>query len=762
MKSVQGKSVRYALGLVLALACVAVVALPMLAAAGEVNQSKELGGTDIPMDVAASNADYGADQLADARLGAQAVTAEQLQELVNQAKDAMNGVVRSDDGNGLDVGARYVFSETYDTLERNIAEVDRFLAAPDSENYGEWYESLSGYLNAFNEAIQTKSAENNQPSGPDVVDTNDISHGSFYYDLNQLLTVSSSGEVEEPKFNGSYYDGSSERRLVQNKDFKIIRYRSVATGQEMKKLTEPGQYVAIVEGIAPYTGQAESVAFWVYDKSYLQLSEARCDPEYYAYTGDVVTPTVTVTLDGVTLTQGVDYRIHITQNQGGRDVEVLPVEQGRYNVTIKAIEGGKYAGEVDAHFSIVSPNNLAFATITDASGSNRATYAWNNGEPVVPNVIVTAADGVTVLEEGVHYDLMYQRVLDNDYDPNHITENTSRFAAVTDEGAYWVYAVAKQGGGYAGECRSTFYVAKSENDLTRAVITPNTPPNPLVLQYTGESLQDAVDQATTVTLDGEQLKSGEHYRVAVPAGRHGRDISGVPGMHTAHIIGSASANVSGKYYGVIDRPYFVATADAPAPNVREDLATGVKAAGALISSLSTNQEEGWVTLESAKPTGAAIEQEAQAVLKAAEAAGAKNVQVFDVKLAFVQTGEDGAQTSQNLTESLDGLTLSFPVDAQYNGMTATITQIHDGKALPAKTATVSNGAVSTDVDSLSQFVIVVSDNQDSQASPAATKPTKSDLANTGDMVLSTAVCGLIVVAMAAAGALVLSRRRSER
>ena len=331
---------------------------------------------------------------------------------------------------------------------------------------------------------------------------------------------------------------------------------------------------------------------------------------------------------------------------------------------------------------------MAFGSLEIADGA-LTVYPWT-GSSVEPNVVVKDAEG-NVLTEGVDYQLRYRST----------ARSSEMVDSVSDEGDYSVSA--KGIGSYSsgiifsavGAYGDQFSIAKPEHDLTQATVT-----GPATYTYAdGGSMEDVL--TPVVTLGGVQLSPETDYYLFYS--KAGWDGSGELGSHTVQVYGKTTDGVK-TYYGSCEYSYEVVSEQPDEPTAtrtRVDEATGVTATGDVIAEKSSDGNQ--VKLTVTKPTGDDVEAAAADAKAAAEKAGALTADVYDVTLDVLDA--DG-EVAEHLTSGFS-LALTFPVDPKYNGYTATITQVHDGVALASKTATVANGAVSTDVDCLSQFVVSV-------------------------------------------------------
>ena len=176
------------------------------------------------------------------------------------------------------------------------------------------------------------------------------------------------------------------------------------------------------------------------------------------YTGNAITQSPVVKLDGKTLVNGTDY--YVTYNVGSANVNVGPV--------IVTIHGkGNYTGEYNTHFNI-TPRTITESMITLSPES--FTY---NGTLQKPSV--TVKNGDVWLAQGKDYALTNE--------------------GGTAAGDYTVTVSAATNGNYTGTAAKTYQIKKQP--ISSAVVTAT----PASYIYDGSAKEPAV----TVTLDGQEL-----------------------------------------------------------------------------------------------------------------------------------------------------------------------------------------------------------------------------------------------------------------
>ena len=181
------------------------------------------------------------------------------------------------------------------------------------------------------------------------------------------------GSAIEPGVTVTAADGTV---LVEGEDYTV----------EYADNTDVGTGTATITGIGNYSGTA-SVEFAI-EAADLSGAVVSTESDSYDYTGEAIEATVTVSLNGEELVEGVDYTVAYGDN----------VEAGTASVTISGI--GNYEGTASGSFTIEA------AGLSDATLSLEADSCEYTGEAIEPAVTLTAADG-TVLVEGEDYTVEY-------------------------------------------------------------------------------------------------------------------------------------------------------------------------------------------------------------------------------------------------------------------------------------------------------------------------------------------------------------------
>lgn len=256
------------------------------------------------------------------------------------------------------------------------------------------------------------------------------------------------------------------------------------------------------EGTAVAVGSAVTLYFYAAADAPattdISAATVTVTPSPATYTGEAVTPAVTVTIaaaDGstATLAEGVDYAVAYSNN-----IE-LTTPENPATVTVTGV--GAYSGIATATFQIIQPA----ATTTDLAQAGFsiapiATQAYT-GAAVTPAVTLS---GPSTLVEGQDYVVSFA---------DNVGPGT---AAVAVTGA----------GAYTGTLSATFLI---QADISQAEVSGLSP-----LPYTGAALTPS----PVVTLAGQTLEAGTDYDIA-----YANNVN----------VGTATITITGKgsYSGVL-------------------------------------------------------------------------------------------------------------------------------------------------------------------------------------------------------------------
>lgn len=247
---------------------------------------------------------------------------------------------------------------------------------------------------------------------------------------------------------------------------------------QLRDNVEVGQGMVVVTGVetAGYTGTVEhpfTIVPGDAEPVQIQGTDVWMEGSEFAYTGQPITPQITVTVEGKPLTQDTDYTVTYENN----------VEPGAALALVQGI--GEYTGTVDMPFSILAPQEpeqppVELTKENVALAGSRFAYT---GKPVTPEVTVTVS-GKT-LEAGSDYTVHYQ---DNEKPGE---------AAVTVEGK----------GGYTGKVTLTFVIFVQPEITKGDGVTWRQKSNKDLSFTTNQS-----GQPTAVAVDGKKLAQ-ESYSV---------------------------------------------------------------------------------------------------------------------------------------------------------------------------------------------------------------------------------------------------------
>ena len=281
------------------------------------------------------------------------------------------------------------------------------------------------------------------------------------------------------EYENCKYDGTAKKPKVTIKDSRSAIYHN--TANELTEGTDftvsylnntaAGQATVSIKGKGNYKGNTNRTFTISNEATLIDIGQATVNVANASYTGSAVKPKVTVTYNGITLTEGTDYNLSYSNN----------INIGTGKVTVNGI--GKYSGSKNEDFSI-SKKNLNDATIQIAVG--KAVY--NYGHKVAfPNVTVTdTASGKTLSEE-------------TDY-----TIQNEQYGSIVGD-RYTFEIVAKDNSNYTGSRIGTYSIEPLDVSQTARVQLAQTE-----YEYTGVAFTPDV---TSVTVNGNTLTKGQDYTV---------------------------------------------------------------------------------------------------------------------------------------------------------------------------------------------------------------------------------------------------------
>ena len=279
------------------------------------------------------------------------------------------------------------------------------------------------------------------------IDTNQApgyfsTHDIEYYSFSSILDQTYTGEEITP--NVTVTKGSTT--LVKDEDYEVSYSNN----------TNVGTAAVTITGIGNYTGEKE-LTFKINPISLTGATIENIGNQ--TYTGEEITPNVTVTKGSTTLVKDEDYEVSYSNN----------TNVGTATVTITGI--GNYTGEKQKTFTI-NPTSIEEATI-----GNIDDQAYT-GEEITPSITVTK--GSTTLVKDTDYELEYE---DN-----------------IEPGAATVIITGI--GNYTGEKQKTFVISSNIED---AVVTGLEGP----FEYTGEEIEPEL----TLTFYGKELVEDTDYEL---------------------------------------------------------------------------------------------------------------------------------------------------------------------------------------------------------------------------------------------------------
>lgn len=297
---------------------------------------------------------------------------------------------------------------------------------------------------------------------------------------------------------------------------------------DMQKLTDPNDFSVewrdnVAAGTATYTVRAlpqselyTGTYVGTFNITKLDVAKATISVADQLYTGKPLTPEVTVTVDGQTLTAGSDYTVEYVNNTS------------RGTATVKVEGKGSCEGTATATFTIGNRLKLSQAQVAPIADQ------LYTGSAVTPKPVVTL-NGKTLVE-GTDYTLSY-------------SNNTQ---VSTDTSLAKVTVTGKNGTYYAGSSTSaTFKIVKTRDiSVAQAAEIPDQ-------VYTGQPITPTV----SITYDGKQLTQGTDYTV-----EYRRNIkAGAPA--TAVAIGK------GTFEGQLEVPFNIVVKNGEVARVGEGAET---------------------------------------------------------------------------------------------------------------------------------------------------------------------------------------------
>lgn len=281
------------------------------------------------------------------------------------------------------------------------------------------------------------------------------------------------------EYENCKYDGTAKKPKVTIKDSRSAIYHN--TANELTEGTDftvsylnntaAGQATVSIKGKGNYKGNTNRTFTISNEATLIDIGQATVNVANASYTGSAVKPKVTVTYNGITLTEGTDYNLSYSNN----------INIGTGKVTVNGI--GRYSGSKNEDFSI-SKKNLNDATIQIAVG--KAVY--NYGKTVdFPSITVKDTVSGKALSAGTDFTI----------------ENEQYGSNVGNQ--YTFEIVAAKDSNYTGSKTGTYSIEPLDVSQTARVQLAQTE-----YEYTGAAFKPDV---TSVTVNGNTLIKGQDYTV---------------------------------------------------------------------------------------------------------------------------------------------------------------------------------------------------------------------------------------------------------
>lgn len=370
------------------------------------------------------------------------------------------------------------------------------------------------------------------------------------YNINSRVPILTDGApISDPSIDAYLYDDNGFLvELVQNRDFRIAGYRDGDGNVLEGAPSEPGNYVAIVEGIGDYFGEQDVwIEVW---NPYDIGSFSAWVSGYVVSTGEPVEePCMEVVRFGdeglpeSRLVQNRDFHVKGYEDSNGSALEGAPWEPGEYRVILEGI--GDYFGEISVYLPVENSKDLRFARVD----LEEHEYQYTS-EAVSLALTVTAYDG-SLLREGEHYRVVF--FANDDYDRSH------PLPEVPSEVGDYVFAVeAIEDGEYTGTAGDSWHFAiYDEFDLSTngwASISGSLRVDGRdVFLYAGESITPSV----YVFANGDY--GAEGFRRLVEGVDYELSYAGNVGPFDGETEATATVTGIGKYHGSLTESFTIVT-----------------------------------------------------------------------------------------------------------------------------------------------------------------------------------------------------------
>lgn len=232
----------------------------------------------------------------------------------------------------------------------------------------------------------------------------------------------------------------------------------------------------------------------------------------YTYTGLAITPTVSVSVNGKTLTYGKDYTVSYSNNKN------ISTQYSKARVTINAIHDSGYIGSVSQEFTIAG-KSMYGCTASFAGGISSSDY---KGTVVKPTIIVK--DGYyTTLREYTDYTVSYKDA------------SGKVVSSMKEAGTYTVVITGK--GNYSGELTLAYTITGKDISYYNVTLNKDS------VKATGSSQKPTV---TSVKYGSTALKSTD-YSVSYQNSL-GQTVTSMSAPGTYKVVVTGKGGYSGSTY----------------------------------------------------------------------------------------------------------------------------------------------------------------------------------------------------------------------
>ena len=374
-------------------------------------------------------------------------------------------------------------------------------------------------------------------------DANDIGNGKYSYVITSGSYHSGvegyTGEPIAPVLAVCTWR-SGDDQLREGVDYVFRAWRDADHRDLEGAPTDIGTYYVVFDGIGDYTGALEC-ELRIVDPADIGSglytaweSGEDGNGDDVLWTGGPIEPKMAVERDdtGEMLEEGADFEIERYLDSEGGELEGAPSAVGRYTVVLAG--KGSYTGELERAIEVRPENSLHFASFSFYD----KTFVYT-GEPIALGLEVTAHDG-KVLEEGVHYRVMYSELYDR---------GNAQPDAPSAVGDYTATVEAIDGGGYVDFVSWIRFSIRDAADIGGAdlVVEPVT--------YTGFDGNLNLDVRESDA--GDRLREGDDFEVKGYLDSDGNTLGSAPVS-----VGEYSVILEGRgfYAGEVVLPFEIVPA----------------------------------------------------------------------------------------------------------------------------------------------------------------------------------------------------------